>query len=188
MKLGEKHRIFLITGNEELIKLGQDAKAQYEEYSAKVQEAMENPDGAPLVVQENNQLIPYGFKEPVKDKTAFRKGSYGWVPNKKTKSGARIHQALRVLGPFELRSYKWMVEKKLFIEGVVEESAVGYFLPTVLTSNLDKTEFLMFIPEIKDKEALIDAINAAREVPGREEISYGNYYDNYRDSHGYKVL
>lgn len=187
MKLGEKHRIFLIKGNEELIKLEQDAKAQYEEYSAKVKEAMENPEGHLMMLNENSHHIPYGFKTPSPDKDAYRQDQHGyWVPNKKTKSGKRIHQALRVLGPFDLPIYTWMAAKKLSVAGLVLDGGQQYFLSTQLSSNKERTEFLLFIPDVTGSQAYSHAVKEAGELG--EEISYGNFYDDYRETHVYQVL
>lgn len=187
MKLGEKHRIFLIKGNEELIKLGQDSKAQFEEFEKKALAIMGSLGGSLAVSADEKRLTIHGCTIPGVAPVAFKKDKYGYyVPNKKTTLGKHIHQALRKLGAHDRLSYKWMVAKMVFVFGVVTDAGKNYIPTTMLTGNQDKTEYLLFIPEIKGCEKLSTALEVAATLG--EEITYGHYYDNYRNTHGYQVL
>jgi len=186
MKAGENHRIFLIKGNEELIALAKDAKAKFDEYQKAALAAMENPEGNIVGRKDEKRIYATGCSAPGKDKDAFKQDKNGfYIPNKKTKSGKRINQALRVLGPYDRLSYTWMCEKGVFIDDLISVDGHFYWFHSVLSTKEDCTEFLLFIPKVDESPALTLALEAAAGLG--EEITYGQFYDNYREIHTFGV-
>ena len=189
MKYGENAYIFLVESEE----LTSYSKQKAEELAAWVENIRKiiGFDGAIATRDDGRDMYFIGTPEKPNEfsKKNFKTGR--WMPDRRYAEGKAALKAIAKLGTFTRGVDALLKDKEWYVEGWMDYKGKTYIPSTRMLTDKEHKQFIVAVPKIKPGHDfyagnLDDVLAKLRACA--TEITYGDYYDNYREKMRLSVI